>query len=122
MAISILSDAHISAIVGFALSGWITPDERRRAQSLADLLKRANHDAYDEADFDGPGVNFKPCELMDTPPTLSPVEALKLIEYFEYSASELGGYHYHDVAYELRAIRIEAVAKLPGYAEAAATL
>lgn len=67
-------------------------------------------------------MDFKPCELMDTPPTLSPVEALKLIEYFEYSASELGGYHYQDVAYELRAIRIEAVAKLPGYAEAPATL
>lgn len=30
MAITILTDAHISAIVGFALSGWITPEERMR--------------------------------------------------------------------------------------------
>ncbi|MDU8545767.1 hypothetical protein [Pseudomonas syringae group sp. J248-6] len=55
---------------------------------------------------------------MPPPPANDP----KLIEYFEYSTSELGGYHYHDVAYELRAIRIEAIAKLPGYAEAPATL
>lgn len=123
MATVILSDNHITAIVGYALGAdWHLPALRSEAQRLADCLKVQNIDAFNEANMDQPGIPESPCVLDQGQPMPDAVEVLKLIEQYERQVCEFGGYHYYRAAYELRAIRAQAIAALPGYAEAPATI
>ncbi|MGY2172144.1 hypothetical protein [Pseudomonas gingeri] len=115
MATVILSDNHLTALVSFALGAdWHLPALHSEAQRLADCLKGQNIEAFNEANMDQPGIPESPCVLNLEQPMPDPVQALKLIELYERQVCEFGGYHYYRAAYELRAIRAQAVAALPG--------
>lgn len=119
MAITILNDAHFSAIACFAIDGnWSEVASLTEAQRLADSLKSLNVLAFNDVNMDEPGVPESSCVLSCEQPVPTPVQVLKLIEQYEFHASRYGGYFHEQAAYDLRAIRSAALAQLDGYAEA----
>jgi hypothetical protein len=123
MSVTIVSDTHITALVAFALGeNWDAPEQRAEAQRIADCLKSMNVDAYNEVNMDEPGIDEPPCVLVAGQSVPKPLQALKLIEFYESHASEFGGYYYNTAAYEIRSMRAQAIAQLDGYAAAPFTL
>lgn len=121
-AVTILSDAHFTAIAYFAIPcDWNLVSQCTETQALADTLKSFNIGAYNEVNMDAEPEPELPCvmRICEAP---TPVQVLTLIEQYEINASEYGGYFYQPIAYEVRKIRASAIAQLAGYAEAPLTL
>ena len=120
MAVKILSDEHISAMLRFGFGPhWADQENRAAVQNAADGLKSENIHSFNEY-AQHQATMIVPCVVDFTQGERSPVEILKLIHTYEANSDQLRTYDGDYAASLIRSIRSEAICYLAGYNEAPA--
>lgn len=116
MSAFIVEDAHIDALVTFAVSGQRISTFRKSPDEIGQTLVNENWRS----------VNYR-YKTTDTAPVyqhahyaqpLTIVEVLKACDCYEYQACETTDYNDSEAANLIHAIRKKAIREMPGYQEA----
>ena len=114
MSAHICNDATTNALAQHAP---LRPTQER--QHITNLLRAANtasvNSRYGENDASKP-IKYR---ATDRAASLTPIELIKLCDYFDYQSEEWDGYAQSEAASVIAAIRSRAIQALPGYADAA---
>jgi hypothetical protein len=117
MSAFIVSDATIDALVTYAIGGGSRRATNLDPQEAGQLLVNENYRSCNHR-YRGERGEPHTYSWRPYPRPLTPVEAIKLCNHYDYQACETDDYEKTEAANLIRQIRDKAIHSLPGYDEA----